>query len=74
MERKFGGSHTIRRGSSRGRSVLGIIFLKGPEKEVKERVKTGAYMATGNDVIKVPAGNLRKLVLRLQWMDIDRFH
>ena len=48
--------------------------MKGPEKEVKERVKIGAYMAIGNDVIKVPAGNLRKLVLRLQWMDIDRFH
>ena len=55
-------------------SGFGIIFLKGPEKEVKERVKIGAYMAAGNDVIKVPAGNLRKLVLRLQWMDIDRFH
>ena len=56
-------------------SGFGIIFLKGPEKEVKERVKIGAYVATGNDVIKVPAGNLRrKLVLKLQWMDMNKFH
>ena len=56
-------------------SEFGIIFLKGPGKEVKERVKIGAYVATGNDVIKVPAGNLRrKLVLKLQWMDMNKFH